>query len=233
MWGWGILICPAISGVLSEPIRQYPHLFNDEESRLYRFLDSYPFFLPNLVGALLCLVCMVLVHFFVPETLPEHLIRDASHLPSDILSPIRNLIPNVFSSGVAGSRILVNRGEGGGHAHYGAIDESDDNCDVADLPLEILALVQEDVEDAIRESILSYDEEPTLFSEKGRRSLSDSVVKQASFDMLMNKPSRQQLSEMSVDPQRQQATIQSLWARVTTRNHMIVYWYVCDPSCFK
>lgn len=100
--------------------------------------------------------------------------------------------------------------------------------------MEILALVQEDVGDAIRESMFSYDEEPTLISENGRMSLSESVVRRASLDMLMIKPSRrrQRLSEMSDMVPQQPATIQSLWARVNTRNHMIVYGYVCDPiSC--
>jgi hypothetical protein len=225
MWGWGILVCPVLSGALSEPVRQYPNWLNDEDSRLYRFLDTYPFFLPNLAGALLCLVCMVLVHFFVIETLPEHQIRDVKHLPRDILSTIRHVLPNASSSGADEGSILVKRaGERGGGAHYyGAIGKSGDNCECAadvELPMEILALVQEDVGDAIRESMLSYDEEPTLISENGRRSLSESVVRRASLDMVMIK----RLSEMSDVVPQQPATIQSLWARVNTRNHMIVYW---------
>jgi hypothetical protein len=229
MWGWGILFSPVISGALSEPIRQYPHWFHDDESGLYRYVDSYPFFLPNLAGALLCLVCIALVHFFVVETLPEHQIRDAKHLLNDILSSLHHLIPSVSSSS-GDERIHMKRGERGGRGApvgYGAVCESETD----EIPEELLALVQEDVGDAIRESMKSYDEEPTLFSDENRRrSLSDSISRRASVDvMLMTKQSSSQrlrVSEMNVGTEQpQQATIQSLWSQVNTRNHMIIYWY--------
>ena len=68
-WGWGFLMNPAIAGFLSDPVKQYP------DEVLVKFfhpiLEKYPFFLPNFVGFLFCLVGYVVVHCFVEETLPE------------------------------------------------------------------------------------------------------------------------------------------------------------------
>merc|ERR1719491_116530 len=68
MWGYGFLINPAITGYLSDPIKQYPN------SKLVEFfgtlLRAFPFFLPNFVGCLFCLIAYILVLNFVEETLP-------------------------------------------------------------------------------------------------------------------------------------------------------------------
>ena len=70
MWGYGFLINPALSGYLSDPIRQYP------ESNFIELLDSFlnltanPFLLPNLAGCLFCLSAYFCVNSFVDETLP-------------------------------------------------------------------------------------------------------------------------------------------------------------------
>jgi MFS family permease len=47
MWAMGYMIAPAISGALAEPTRQYPDHVRSV------FLAEFPFFLPNLVGAIL------------------------------------------------------------------------------------------------------------------------------------------------------------------------------------
>ena len=68
MWGWGFLICPAISGILSEPVTQYPHYFS-KTTFLYSFLSKYPFILPNILGSILCLIAFLFVFFVIEETL--------------------------------------------------------------------------------------------------------------------------------------------------------------------
>jgi MFS family permease len=70
MWGWGFLISPAIAGALAEPIRQYPDVEWLQNGMLGDILSKYPFLLPNLLGAVLCLVSLVTVSLFVRETLP-------------------------------------------------------------------------------------------------------------------------------------------------------------------
>jgi len=79
MWGYGFLINPAISGYLSDPVKQYP---DAEFVRMLRpLLEKFPFFLPNVVGCLFCLTGYVLIHNFVDETLPEEK-RQQFRLPS-------------------------------------------------------------------------------------------------------------------------------------------------------
>ena len=83
MWGWGFLLSPGISGFLSDPIRQYPQLQNilSNNDPLYVFLKRYPFFLPNIVSVFLCLIALVAVELWVPETLqnrrnPRYMFHD-------------------------------------------------------------------------------------------------------------------------------------------------------------
>jgi MFS family permease len=71
MWGWGFLISPVVSGILAEPAKQYSDKsFLLEGTLVGTLLRKYPFFLPNLLGALSCLIGMVLAYVFVHETLP-------------------------------------------------------------------------------------------------------------------------------------------------------------------
>ena len=69
MWGWGFLASPAVAGALAEPIRQYP---NVEWIQQQDVLRRWPFLLPNLLGAALCMIAFVLIKLFVRETLPVH-----------------------------------------------------------------------------------------------------------------------------------------------------------------
>jgi len=99
MWGYGFLINPAISGYLSDPIKQYPDA--DLVRLLYPLLEAFPFLLPNIVGCCFCLVGYVLVHNFVEETLPEEK-RQQFQLPS-VLPCMRSNHPmmrNVSSWGL-------------------------------------------------------------------------------------------------------------------------------------
>lgn len=68
MWGLGFLINPAITGYLSDPVKQFPdsHVVQVFEP----LLTAFPFLLPNIAGCLFCLIAYVLVHSFVEETLP-------------------------------------------------------------------------------------------------------------------------------------------------------------------
>ena len=92
MWGVGMLIAPAISGAVSEPTRQYPTIDWLQEGPWADFLERYPFFAPNVVAAALCAMSMVIVHFFVVETLSTSRLRHVKHMPSDALKHMLSVI---------------------------------------------------------------------------------------------------------------------------------------------
>ena len=99
------LIGPAVGGLLSEPIKQFPRFFDCSEehelcSRLVAFwkpiLHAYPFLLPNLVGAIIALVSLVMVLCFVDETLPDDKRRDWKLIPNDIATWITVMMNRCF-----------------------------------------------------------------------------------------------------------------------------------------
>lgn len=71
MWGYGFLLNPAISGYLSDPIKQYPGAAWVQWLDPILKLQENPFLLPNIMGCFICLIGLLLVHNFVEETLPE------------------------------------------------------------------------------------------------------------------------------------------------------------------
>ena len=90
MWGLGFLINPAITGYLSDPVKQFPDSY---VVRVFEpFLTAFPFLLPNVVGCLFCLIAYVLVHSFVEETLPPE------RRQSFTIFPCKNKIMRTVSS---------------------------------------------------------------------------------------------------------------------------------------
>ncbi len=71
MRGYGFLLCPAITGFLSDPMKQYPESMASTPSCVQSLLLAYPFVLPNLVAFFLCWAAFRLVRNHVEETLPE------------------------------------------------------------------------------------------------------------------------------------------------------------------
>ncbi|XP_065841582.1 uncharacterized protein [Oscarella lobularis] len=63
-WGLGLVVGPALGGLLAEPVRQYPGTFSSGG-----FLETFPYFLPCTVTASLFAIGLVLVFFLLPETL--------------------------------------------------------------------------------------------------------------------------------------------------------------------
>ena len=93
--GYAMLIGPAIGGLLSNPIRQYPtffHKINEDDSAVRLFcksiLEEYPFLLPNMIGSIVASLSLVLVIFCVEETLPENKRRDWRLIPMDCVACI-------------------------------------------------------------------------------------------------------------------------------------------------
>ena len=98
MWGYGFLLNPAISGYLSDPVKQYPN--SKVVETFAGTLRSFPFLLPNLTGFLFCLIAYVLVDNFVDETLPP---EKCQHFQWNSLFPCclqNNLLRSVSSWGM-------------------------------------------------------------------------------------------------------------------------------------
>jgi len=92
MWAWGFLLSPALSGFLSDPVRQYPNLgMWTSHPFVYRILEAHPFLLPNLVSVFLCTVDIIMVMLLVPETLPPTDRRSALFVPRDCLCWLASL----------------------------------------------------------------------------------------------------------------------------------------------
>jgi len=87
--GYAMLIAPAIGGLLSNPIKQYPNYFiNDGKNGTVMLfwknvLTDYPFLIPNLIGSFVATASLLIVVFCVEETLPEDRLRDWRLIPSD------------------------------------------------------------------------------------------------------------------------------------------------------
>ena len=99
MRAWGFLISPAIGGWLAEPTRQYPSLSLWSTAReksgsgrtiLWNILNQYPFLLPNLVGAFLCLWTALIAGCGIPETLPKEDLRGYHCIPGDLFLYIQH-----------------------------------------------------------------------------------------------------------------------------------------------
>ena len=89
--GYAMLIGPAIGGLLSNPVRQYPNYFDKNNAgggamRLFfkNVLKDYPFLLPNLIGSIVAILSLLLVVFCVEETLPDDQRADWRLIPMDI-----------------------------------------------------------------------------------------------------------------------------------------------------
>ncbi|KAL3932096.1 MAG: hypothetical protein SGBAC_011009 [Bacillariaceae sp.] len=78
MRSWGFLLGPAIGGLLSQPIQQYPKQFENNEF-LSNLFGSYPYLLPNIVVAATCLAAATLISFAISETLENNGQRKDRH----------------------------------------------------------------------------------------------------------------------------------------------------------
>lgn len=65
-WSLGLVVGPAVGGMLSRPCEQYPGTFPPEDHPL---LALFPYLLPNLFSAAVALIAMVFVYLYFPETL--------------------------------------------------------------------------------------------------------------------------------------------------------------------
>jgi MFS family permease len=89
--GISMLISPAIGGLLSEPVQQYPNfvLLQHFES----LFAQYPFLLPNLIATVLSILSLWFVVVGIEETLPEEQRRSWTCIGRDLLQWTIHRVP--------------------------------------------------------------------------------------------------------------------------------------------
>jgi MFS family permease len=193
MWGWGFLFSPALSGALAEPVKQYPD--SELVQQFEGTLSKYPFLLPNLVGALFCVVAMLSLYFFVQETLPADQRRSPRLIPSDIVLWWKNLILSALYK-------MRRR-------HPEKIPLSSTEVEVYNATTESATKEEnEDPETSIDEEMhdatMAHAESCTFLATAADRVESTKITKHAEMET--------------------ETTIASLWANQRIRVHLSVYW---------
>lgn len=230
MWGWGFLVGPAISGVIAEPLKQYPDArwLRDESSWVHAILEKFPFFLPNLVGAVLGVIALVAVNLFVTETLPKQKVQPLHQIPSRLWCSIKRVLSVIPEEDLTSSEFTPmtssnkqNDYRATAHEDY---DSDEDNLQNLDA---LFAAMGKDMEGAIRESQAAYDESVLMLSttSNARQSITEAVRRRSSVSTQQRRASRLSAGSSSFSSQLSEpATMKSLWAQSSTRNHMILYW---------
>eukprot|EP00546_Thalassionema_frauenfeldii_P016684 CAMPEP_0178895346 /NCGR_PEP_ID=MMETSP0786-20121207/537_1 /TAXON_ID=186022 /ORGANISM="Thalassionema frauenfeldii, Strain CCMP 1798" /LENGTH=476 /DNA_ID=CAMNT_0020565569 /DNA_START=20 /DNA_END=1447 /DNA_ORIENTATION=+ len=91
MRGIGLLLSPAIGGLLANPMKQYPDAvpaFSED------VLSRFPYFLPNLIGSIFCILSALSVEALVEETLVEN--RSVKYFCGDIFKYTRRKISKMI-----------------------------------------------------------------------------------------------------------------------------------------
>jgi hypothetical protein len=209
---------PVIAGALAEPVKQYPNVGWLQEGVLEYFLTRNPFFLPNMVGALLCLISIVFVKLFVTETLPAAKCRSAKYIPGDMWAAFRGaeISTNNDITHEETRPILPPISSGGRRDSYAGIEHEDDVV----FPSHVMTLfLEHDIGDTIRDSEMHFDEQVAMLATATatpHNSISHSIAKRTSVAAYAHRV----ISISEVSPE-QPATISSQWADKTTREHRL------------
>jgi MFS family permease len=215
MWGWGFLLSPGISGFLSDPIRQYPQLQNilSNHDFIYVLLKRYPFFLPNLVSVFLCLIALIAVEIWVPETLqnrrnPRYMLHDLCYY----LFKRTKLVHNDTTLEEEQRRLL-----------YGEIDYDDD--EVSEYPTG-----RAESNNVVKNARLVHTESVSLLSTSSPHlppvNHNDAMNLRADINV-GNDTSQgdiQNPEEAATAAAAAAATMSSIWSKQDTRDHLILYW---------
>lgn len=224
MWGGAFLFAPALSGFVAEPVRQYTGVEWLQHGWWSEFLQTFPFFGPNVVGTVLCLMSILFVHLSVPETLPENKRRHAKHIPNDVVTSVhgvyQKMLPAVPENEEESTPVLSVPSNSYGSTGGNRTDDSDASDDDMELPPEILLFLKDDVDDAIREAQLFSDEAASAINTKRARSSVVSGLTKRSSVAAERRRSRMS----SASSVHHQPTIAALWSNTNVRRHLVVYW---------
>jgi hypothetical protein len=206
MVGVGMLVAPAIGGLLSEPATQFP---NVDFGRFEATLLKFPFLLPNLIGTTICTISTIQVAFYVKETLPPERLRSAKYIIPDIISFLFSL-PSMIGKKIASWR---NDDDG-----YEEVRSNDATVTSSERSYND-SYISEDLK-----ILVSY-----LNEEEGQEVCYVSKSARASFSEALHKSSIR-LSEISSSEAPPTATIASLMADKKVRECLKCYWVMTFAS---
>ena len=218
MVGFGMLIGPAIGGVLSEPVTQHPDI---DFGRFEDLLLKFPFLLPNLIGGLLCTLSTLQIIFSVEETLPKEKLRSPKYFLPDAVS----LLAGLPSKAWINFKSRENGNDGDGEYERIKTPEATDTT-TDDEDMKII--------------------ESRFFGEMGDAVAMSTRSSRASFSAALHRPSATRPSlgtleegeketfpdsvESSVDETRASATISSLMGNKRVRECLTSYWCMTFAS---
>lgn len=218
MVGFGMLIGPAIGGVLSEPVTQHPDI---DFGRYEDLLLKFPFLLPNLIGGLLCTLSTLQIIFSVEETLPKEKLRSPKYFLPDAVSLLAGLPSKAWIN--FKSRENGNAGDGE-YERIKTPEATDTTTDDEDMKII----------------------ESRFFGEMGDAVAMSTRSSRASFSAALHRPSATRPSlgtleegeketfpdsvESSVDETRASATISSLMGNKRVRECLTSYWCMTFAS---
>ena len=215
MWAWGFLLSPAISGFVSDPIRQYEAFFEAlKDTPLYTFFEKYPFILPNLISVVLSLLCILAVKAYVPETLPDSDRRNPKYITSDFWFWIRRKVHLDTRQ-----ERFANRIPDVGNQHtieplIGNTNERSENS----------MSEQRSYQQNVRQARMIHTESVTLLSTSSPFTADDDDQQADSNNNNNNQNDNGGSSSSEPSLSHSQPTMASLWEKVDTRNHLMLYW---------
>jgi len=208
MWGYGFLVCPAISGVLSEPVKQYP------DFRVVQYfehvLTRYPFLLPNLVSVLMCVMGFIGIYFFVEETLPEDKRKPVGEAISDLFDSFKKRLTSACIDKSSQEVLPLQESS-----------ETNMNYTYSEKSFETDILTSESSHGTNKEEddgLMPHTESCTM--------LSTSVRFDSSKAVLEGTPKEKK----SMKKKMSRASMASLWAVPATRHHLMIFWLMSFMS---
>lgn len=240
------LLAPAIGGALSDPVKQHSDVFVKylQDTPLIPFLTTYRYILPNIVGAVLCLIGYVITRVHLTETLSSLSNNNLPILDEENHKTVASLkVPYETDT------LLVSEKK---HPRMSLVGSSYLEESFAMLSLEAFDFeFEDDINDAIRTSyILSDDLEGVITSDATRKSRASSIVRRSTLrpkaviKRFSKKPKFAKISERSNedddsreldnvdDVDRGAPTTMTFLKDVDIRNHLLIYCIGCFVMAF-
>ncbi len=115
-WGLGLVIGPAIGGLLAYPADTMPSVFPPET-----VWSDFPFFLPMLLSSIVAAIGLVPAVLFLPETLPEEVLQRHAHECGSPRFMRKVLLCQCSRQRSLGQRLSSEAQDGKAHLEMGAI----------------------------------------------------------------------------------------------------------------
>jgi len=225
MWGWGFLVCPPISGALSEPVKQYP---GSEVVQYFEpLLTKYPFLLPNIVSVIFCIAGIITVYLFVDETLPEEKRRTLTSIFMEFFNKTAVKLQKF-------SRDYLGRFTHAESTPLRAAIADTDFYSSSDFSNETYALTNTD--DSSRDTDHDFDDDLIAKQSESGADLSNHIFFDSKKKKNKSEVENDKVVNMTLSPKKSEKNVQSsntmleLWGNESTRHHLITRWLLVFPS---